>query len=131
MLRPAVITIVTVAVSLLLLISNMNQRQKKWFEDAEAAYRAGNFMVALTGYETTIRMYLPFSERVEGAAGQIWKMGQEAERVENRDQALAAYRSLRSAFYALRWLRQPGADWIAKADKKIAELAPLRRGEQP
>lgn len=118
-------------VCLLLLVANVWWRQKVQFDQGEAGLRTGNFMVALTGYESAIRMYLPFSSRVERSAQQIWQLAETAERAGDTDRALLAYRSLRSAFYAVRWLRQPGEAWIRRCDLKIAELAPLRKGQQP
>lgn len=120
-----------ILISLVMLIANVNYRQKIQFREGEAGYRSGNFMVALTGYESAIRMYLPFSNRVQLSAQRIWALGETAERRGDIDQALAAYRSLRSAFYGTRWLRQPGADWISRCDQKIAALVPLRKGNQP
>jgi hypothetical protein len=58
-------------------------------------------------------------------------LGEAAERRGDLDQALAAYRTLRSAFYGTRWLQQPGADWISRCNKKIAALVPMRKGNQP
>jgi hypothetical protein len=82
----------------------------------------------LTGYESAIRMYLPFSSRVELSAQRIWDLAETAERTGDTERALDAYRSLRSAFYGVRWLRQPGQLWISRCDVKIAALVPLRKG---
>ena len=128
MARPLITILITLLLSLLLLVVNVNQRQKTQYLEGVKGEKTGNFMVALTGYESAIRMYLPFSSRVETSAARIWTLGEAAERRGDIDQALAAYRSLRSAFYGTRWLRQPGADWISRCDKKIAELVPLRKG---
>lgn len=124
-------TLCAVVLALLALIANVNHRQKIQFQEGETGSRNGNFMVALTGYESAIRMYLPFSAQVETAASRIWTLAETAERRGDTDHALAAYRSLRSAFYAAGWLRQPGKDWISRCDQKIAALVPLRKGQQP
>ncbi len=113
--------------SLAMLTVNVHQRQKTQYLEGVRGEKAGDFMVALTGYESAIRMYLPFSSRVEASATRIWALGEAAERRGDIDQALAAYRSLRSAFYGTRWLQQPGADWISRCDKKIAALVLLRK----
>lgn len=131
MARPLITILIALLLSLLLLVVNVNQRQKTQYLEGVKGEKTGNFMVALTGYESAIRMYLPFSSRVETAAARIWALGETAEQRGDLDQALAAYRSLRSAFYGTRWLRQPGADWISRCDKKIAALVPLRKGNQP
>ena len=131
MARPLITILIALLLSLLLLVVNVNQRQKTQYLEGVKGEKTGNFMVALTGYESAIRMYLPFSSRVETAAARIWALGETAEQRGDLDQALAAYRSLRSAFYGTRWLRQPGTDWISRCDKKIAALVPLRKGNQP
>ncbi len=131
MLRTISTIIITLLLSLSLLVANVWWRQKVQFAEGEAGFRNGDFMVALTGYESAIRMYLPFSERVEEAAEQIWLLAETAERAGDLDRALAGYRTLRSSFYGVRWLRQPGQYWIDCCDKKIAVLAPLRKGQQP
>ena len=114
--------------SLAMLTVNVHQRQKTQYLEGVKGEKAGDFMVALTGYESAIRMYLPFSSRIEESAEQIWLMAETAVRSGDLERALAAYRSLRSAFYGVRWLRQPGQRWIDCCDKKIAVLAALRKG---
>jgi len=118
----------TLLLALILLAATVNWRQKVQFQEGEAGNRNGNFIVALTGYESAIRMYLPFSSRVELAAQRIWDLAEAAEHEGNIGHALAAYRSLRSACYGVRWLRQPGQLWISRCDAKIAALVPLRKG---
>jgi hypothetical protein len=118
----------TLLLALILLTALVNWRQKIQFQEGEIGNRDGNFIVALTGYESAIRMYLPFSSRVELAAQRIWDLAEAAERKGDTERALAAYRSLRSAFYGVRWLRQPGQLWISRCDVKIAALVPLRKG---
>lgn len=129
MLRTLITTLIALLLSLLFLAANVNYRQKVQFQAGEQGEKAGNFMVALTGYESAIRMYLPFSPRIEQSAQRIWALGESAERRGDIERALIAYRSLRSAFYAVRWLRQPGETWIKRCDIKIAVLAALRKGQ--
>lgn len=117
--------------SVLLICATVWQRQQTQYAEGLDGDRRGDFMVALTGYESAIRMYLPFSPTVERSAERIWALGQAAEQRQEIEQALIAYRSLRSAFYGTRWLLQPGATWINRCDRKIALLAPLRKGNQP
>ena len=131
MIRTLTTILTALLISLAMLTINVHQRQKTQYLAGAQGEKAGNFMVALTGYESAIRMYLPFSTRVETSAARIWAMAEAAERRGDLDQALAAYRSLRSAYYGTRWLQQPGTDWISRCDKKIASLVPLRKGNQP
>lgn len=114
-----------------LLWANVRERQQTQFREGVAGELNGSFMVALTGYESAIRMYLPFSSTIHHAALRIWSLGELAEQRGDLEQALIAYRSLRSAFYATRWLRQPGQTWINRCDAKIAALIPLRKGNRP
>jgi tetratricopeptide (TPR) repeat protein len=114
-----------------LLWANVWQRQQTLYREGQAGEQRGDFMVALTGYESAIRMYLPLSATVEHSAQRIWALGEAAEQRRDTERALASYRSLRSAFYATRWLRQPGEDWISRCDAKIAALVPLRKGNRP
>lgn len=128
-------TLTTILLALLIslgLISvNVWQRQQTEYCAGVAGEQRGDFMVALTGYESAIRMYLPFSPSTERSAQRIWALGESAERRHDLERALVAYRSLRSAFYATRWLQQPGQEWIDRCDAKIAALVPLRKGNRP
>ena len=121
----------TVLLMFLIVIANVRWRQQTQFQAGERGALAGDFMLALTGYESAIRMYLPFSETVETASARIWVMGETAEKRGDIERALIAYRSLRSALYGVGWLQQPGKEWIARCDLKIAALKPLRKGMVP
>ncbi len=116
-----------IIISLILITANVWYRQQRLYSEGLAGEKAGNFMEAVTGYESAIRMYLPFSPTVDKSAQQIWAMGETAEKKGNIEHALIAYRSLRSSFYAVQWLKQPGKEWIRRCDMKIAALAPLRK----
>lgn len=128
-------TLVTILIGLILSLGliggNVWHRQQIQYRQGIAGEQRGDFIVALTGYESAIRMYLPWSPTVERSAQRIWELGQAAEKHNNPEQALIAYRSLRSAFYAVRWLRQPGVAWIDRCDNRIAVLIPQRsKGNQ-
>lgn len=122
---------ITIIIALIILAGNVWWRQQTQFRLGEQAEKSGSFMEALTGYEYSIRMYLPFSPAVEKSATRIWSMAESAESRGDVEKALLAYRSLRSAFYSTRWLIQPGQDWITRCDQKIALLVPLRKGTTP
>lgn len=115
------------AVSLLLVSASVWHRQQVQYREGLSGEKAANTMKAISGYESAIRMYTPFSATVERSAGRLWAIGEAAEKKGDFDMALAAYRSLRSSFYAVQWLRQPGEEWISKCDAKIKVLAPLRK----
>jgi hypothetical protein len=114
--------IVTLLVCSSLISINIWWRQKIQFQAGEEAYRKGVFISAITGYESAIRMYLPFSSPVQLSAQRLWAMGENAEHNGDTERALIAYRSLRSAYYGTVWLYQPGREWINRCDKKIELL---------
>lgn len=90
----------------------------------EAAFRKGDFSGAVAGYESALHMYLPGHPAMDRAARQLWLLGESNERLGDINRALIAYRALRSSMYAVRWLRQPGQEWIDRCDARIAALAP-------
>lgn len=131
MLRPVCTAILCFLLSVLVITANLRWRQQAQFKAGEQGALAGDFMVALTGYESTIRMYVPLADTTEMAAARIWAMGLTAESRGDLERALMAFRSLRSALYGIRWFDQPGKEWIVRCDTKIAALAPLRKGTTP
>ncbi|HEY6837701.1 MAG TPA: hypothetical protein VI389_03075 [Geobacteraceae bacterium] len=121
---------VIILVALLLIWGDTWWRQWRQFSKGEQAQAAGDVIGAIAGYESAIHMYTPASPLVERAAGKLWSLGEELERRGDRERALIAYRSLRSSFYAARWLAQPGTKWIERCDAKIAALVkqPQKQG---
>lgn len=97
-------------------------RQWRQFDRGEAALAGGDYIAAIAGYESAIHMYTPGSPLVERAAERLWAIGEGLERAGNMERALIAYRSLRSSFYATRGLFQPGKEWIARCDGRIAGI---------
>ncbi len=93
----------------------------------EEALRRNDFAAAVAGFESALHMYIPFHPTVDKAAEQLWRIGEQNERLGDVNRALIAYRALRSSFYADRWLVTPGKEWIARCDSKIAALVPLQR----
>ncbi|MDR3579124.1 MAG: hypothetical protein P4L44_04070 [Oryzomonas sp.] len=118
---------IIIVLSLLLFLAGTWWRMQSQFQQGEAALTRGDFAGALAGYESAIHMYIPFHPTIEKAAQKLWQVGEIAERQGDVGRALIAYRALRSAFYADRWLSQPGKDWIWRCDQKIAGLVPLQR----
>ena len=97
-------------------------RQVAHFRQGEQALASGDPFSAMTEFESAIRMYVPGSPLVGRAAERIWSIAGNYEAAGDREGALLAYRALRSAFYAVRSLVQPGSEWIALSDEKIATL---------
>lgn len=119
--------IAIVLLALLLFLAGTWWRLQTQYALGEEAYRKGDFTGAVAGYESAVHMYIPFHPTVEKAAGRLWKIAEECERRGDVNRALIAYRSLRSSFYAARWLVTPGEEWIARCDARIALLVPLQK----
>lgn len=119
--------VIIALISLLLFFAGTWWRMNDQFELGEAAMKRGDFAGAVAGYESAIHMYIPLNRTIEIAAQQLWNIAESNERLGDVNRALIAYRALRSSFYADRWLVTPGMDWIARCDKKIAQLVPLQK----
>jgi tetratricopeptide (TPR) repeat protein len=114
-------------ICLLLFLAGTWWRMSAQFSLGEEALRKGDYPNAVAGFESAIHMYIPFHPTIEKAAEQLWRIGENNERLGDVARALIAYRALRSSFYADHWLVTPGEAWIARCDKKIAALIPLQR----
>jgi len=114
--------LVIMAIALALVWGNTMARQHEQFSRGEAARARGDAMAAIAGYEAAMHMYTPGSSLVERAAERLWSLGEGFERRGEWEEALIAYRSLRSSCYAVRGLTQPGKAWIERCDTKIAML---------
>ena len=122
----AVIALLTV----LLVWGNTWYRQWTQFNKGERALAGNDVIAAIAGYESAIHMYTPLSPLVERSAEKLWEITRKCEEKGDAERALIACRSLRSSFYAVRWLYQPGKPWIARSDAKIAELMKTRENMQ-
>lgn len=120
----AVIAVIAIA----LLWGNTRYRQQEQFSQGEKALASGDYIAAIGGFEMAIHMYSPFSSLVEKSAERLWSIGENMERKGDLRRALISYRALRSSFYAIRGLSQPGGAWIARCDERIAGLV---RQQQP
>jgi DNA-binding SARP family transcriptional activator len=118
---------VIILICLVLFFAGTWWRLQDQFALGEEAFRKGDFIAAVAGYESAIHMYIPFHPTVEKSARQLWNIAESSERRGDITRALIAYRALRSSFYADRWLITPGQEWIARCDQKIAALVPLQK----
>ncbi|ABK98016.1 tetratricopeptide repeat protein [Pelobacter propionicus] len=118
--------VVMALICLVLFVAGTWWRMRTQFNLGEEAFRRGDFSGAVAGYESALHMYLPGHPAMDRTARRLWEMGESNERQGDLSRALIAYRALRSSYYAVRWLRQPGQEWIARCDRKIAALAPLQ-----
>lgn len=119
--------IIITLLSLLIFFATTLWRMNSQFNRGESAAQKGDFAAAVAGFESAIRMYIPFHPTVEKAANKLWQLGETNEKLGDVNRALIAYRALRSSFYADHWLVTPGQKWIERCDKKIAALIPLQR----
>lgn len=118
--------IITLA-CLLIFFAGTWWRLHEQFKQGETSFNRGDFTAAVAGYESAIHMYIPYHPLIEKSSKRLWNLAESNERLGDINRALIAYRALRSSFYAARWLVTPGADWIARCDKKIAALVPLQK----
>jgi len=121
----AVNVVVIALLSTLLVWGNTWYRQWRQFGNGERAMAANDIIDAIAGYASAIHMYTPFSPLVERSAERLWEITLRCADRGDTERALIACRSLRSSFYAVRGLYQPGKEWIARCDGKIAELVKL------
>lgn len=115
-------------ISLILIWGNALYRQHVQFDKGEKAFAARDFTAAVAGYEAAIHMYTPGSSVVEKSAQRLWELGESTEASRDVTRALIAYRALRSSFYAVAGIVNPGTDWIKRCDAKIAALVPQQQG---
>jgi hypothetical protein len=113
---------VTALICILLIWGNTWYRQWRQFNRGEEALKAGDVIAAIAGYESSIHMYTPMSPLVERSAERLWEITLRCGANGDTERALIACRSLRSSFYAVAGLHQPGKGWIARCDGKIREL---------
>ena len=109
-------------ISLVLIWGTTLYRQHAQFDKGEQGLAAGDFLAAVSGYESAIHMYTPASSLVERAAQRLWDLGELAAQRGDQQRALVAYRSLRSSFYAVAGINTPGVEWIQKCDARIAQI---------
>ncbi len=122
----AVNMVVIAVIALLIIWGDTWYRQWRQLNKGEHALAANDVISAIAGYEAAIHMYTPGSPLVERAAARLWEIGRRCEASGDLERALIAYRALRSSFYAVRGLSQPGSEWIARCDAKIDELVKVR-----
>jgi hypothetical protein len=113
-------------VSIALIWGNTLYRQHVQFEKGEQGVAAGDFLVAVSGYESAIHMYTPLSSLVGRSAQRLWELGELAAQRGDQQRALIAYRALRSSFYAVAGIYAPGQDWIKKCDARIGQMLSLQ-----
>jgi len=119
-------TVITIVVVIFITIGliwlETYKRQREQFKLAENYYSEKDYPNAIQRYDSTIHMYTPWSSRVKISAEKLWDIGKMYENQKEYERALDAYRSLRSSFYAVRWLVQPYQEWIDRCDTAITKV---------
>jgi hypothetical protein len=113
-----------VALAVLLMVSlKVHLSGAADYRRARVDLDAGRTWDAIHGLDHALHWYTPASAYVWSAAEDLWRIGQAAEARGDVAQALYAYRTLRSGFYAARSVVTPGKGWIALCDERITALA--------
>ncbi|MEI6206411.1 MAG: hypothetical protein WCP20_06490 [Desulfuromonadales bacterium] len=118
---------IIIVICLFLFMAGTWWRMNAQFSRGAEALHKGDFPNAVAGFASAVHMYIPYHPTIEKAAGQLWQIGENNEKLGDITRALIAYRTLRSSFYADHWLVTPGKAWIARCDNKIAALLLLQR----
>ena len=99
-----------------------------WHEDGIARERLakGDVTEAITAYDRSLHWYLPGSPTVTRAISGLTRIAQSEESRGDAENALRAWRVLRSGLYGSEWLLTPRTDIIAACDREIARLVSLK-----
>ncbi len=84
--------------------------------------QAGDVQLAVASYRDTIRWYSPGSGPVAEAVDGLEALAKTADTAGRTDEALMAYRALRSALYGIRSLYRPYDDRLGPVNDRIAAL---------
>ena len=115
-------TIMTATIMLLMVFFKVYYSSMKEFHLGEDAFHKRDLNMAITHFERAIHWYTPFNQYVSGSAKGLWEIGEMAEKQNDSEVALLAYRTLRSGFYAVRSFYTPYKDWIDKCNEKISAI---------
>lgn len=77
----------------------------------------------------SVLSYVPFSPTPRKAAERLWASGVAFEQAGRTDEALRAFRYLRSALLGIRHVVQPMSEMIPGAEERIAALMPAGEGK--
>jgi hypothetical protein len=121
-LRPVLRVVGLLVAFVAILYAKVMYNANQDFALAEEAYTHGEYKVAITHYERTIKWYAPLSTVVQRAVTRLWQLGTEAEANGEFALALEAYQTLRSSLYAVQSFYIPYQSWIPKSEERIAPL---------
>jgi hypothetical protein len=131
-LRPVLRVVGLLVAFVVILYAKVMYNASQDFALAEEAYTHGEYKVAITHYERTIKWYTPLSTVVQRAVARLWQLGTEAEADGKLSLALEAYQAMRSSLYAVQSFYIPYQSWISKSEERIAPLlAKNKAGAEP
>jgi hypothetical protein len=90
--------------------------------EAERSLAEDRFDDALFHFRRAAHAYAPFNPYNEQAYDRLWQLGRKAELGGQTDDALQAYRAIRSAILASRSFYTPHPDRLEEVDNRIARL---------
>ncbi|MCS6799811.1 MAG: hypothetical protein NZ898_15060 [Myxococcota bacterium] len=90
--------------------------------DGRQAERRGDLDAAVAHYRRAVRWYLPAAPHVVEGIEALARLARQAERANDTERALLAWRSLRGAILSTRSLYTPHEAWVDLADERIAAL---------
>jgi len=111
-----------VLVCLVLVFVKVRVESGAALEHARAAKVKGDADVTGLLYRRAIRWYSPLSSSVAAGVEELWALAEEREKSGKPSEALALYRDLRGALYAIRHVTEPFKDERDRAEEKIAAL---------
>ena len=100
------------------------------YHKGEEAFNNRDYEQAIIHFDRALHWYSPESKYIEYSMEALWEIGARAEKEENLDLSLQAYRSLRSGLYSARSFYTPHQDWIDKCDQRIADITFITQNER-
>ena len=94
----------------------------KSYDQAKSLDEEGQVHLAIICYRRTVRWYSPGSIPVELSVERLWQLGQTLESKGKSQEALVAYRALRSALFGVRSFYQPYSEKIEPTEDEGASL---------
>lgn len=114
-----------IAISIFMIWGVTYYRQFNAFNTAEKLTKSGKHLDAIAFYETAIRMYTPGSKNVQKSVQAILTQGETFQNSNKIQEALIAFRALKTSLYAIRSFYSPYKEQREHAEKLVNELQKL------
>lgn len=108
----------------ILLAFRLERDAASYLRAGDEHYRRGEEAEAFFSWKLSISMYVPFSRTPREGAERLWQAGEEALRKGDPEEALRAFGYLRSGLLAIRHIRQPMPEMLARTEERMASLTP-------